>query len=264
MTIEPETPPAKSPVRAGSPAQLSFCTALTGVRTGEDPYSPIVHAPPEHPFLIAQLGQSLDGRIATLAGESRWINNAAALDHLHRVRSLVDAVAVGVRTVMLDDPSLTVRRVPGRNPARVVIDPSGRMPADARCLADDGARRVVITAEEHESRNGVEVITLTRTNGRIDCHQIVQALFSRGLKRVLIEGGTSTVSAFIEAGAIDRLHVLVAPVILGSGKPGLELSPIARLADALRPETCSYQLEGGDVLFDCDMRCRRPIHPDLA
>jgi riboflavin biosynthesis pyrimidine reductase len=71
---------------------------------------------------------------------------------------------------------------------------------------------------------------------------------------VLIEGGASTVSAFIEARAIDRLHVLVAPLILGSGKPGLELSPVPCLADALRPKTQPYQLAGGDVLFDCDMR----------
>jgi riboflavin biosynthesis pyrimidine reductase len=149
---------------------------------------------------------------------------------------------------------LTVRRVPGRNPARVVIDPSGRVPANARCLAGDGVRRIVITGKDYESESGVEVITLARTNGRIDCNDIVRALFNRGFKRILIEGGSSTISAFIDAGAIDRLHVLVAPLILGSGKPGLELSPIARLADALRPKTRSYQLAGGDVLFDCDMR----------
>jgi diaminohydroxyphosphoribosylaminopyrimidine deaminase / 5-amino-6-(5-phosphoribosylamino)uracil reductase len=254
VTIEPETPPVKSPFWAGNAPHLSLCTALPEGLADENPYSPIIHAPPGRPFLIAQLGQSLDGRIATLAGESQWINNAAALDHLHRVRSLVDAVVVGVRTVMHDDPMLTVRRVPGRNPARIVIDPSGRMPADARCLADDGVRRIVITAKDYESKEGVEVVTLTRTDGRIDCNEIARALYNLGLKRVLIEGGASTISAFIEAGAIDRLHVLVAPLILGSGKPGLELSPVACLADALRPKTRSYQLAGGDVLFDCNMR----------
>jgi riboflavin-specific deaminase-like protein len=254
LTIEPETPPATSPVWAGNAPHLRFCTALAEAQAGEDPYSPIIHAQPGRPFLIAQLGQSLDGRIATLTGESQWINNSAALDHLHRVRSLVDAVVVGVRTIMLDDPMLTVRRVPGRNPARVVIDPSRRMPAGARCLACDGVRRIVITAKDCESRGDVEVVTLTRTNGRIGCNEIAHALFSRGLERILIEGGASTISAFIEAGAVDRLHVLVAPLILGSGKPGLELSPIACLADALRPKTRSYQLAGGDVLFDCDMR----------
>jgi diaminohydroxyphosphoribosylaminopyrimidine deaminase / 5-amino-6-(5-phosphoribosylamino)uracil reductase len=254
VTNEPETLPANPLDWAANPGSASLCMALGEAQPGEDPYSPIIHAPSARPFLIAQLGQSLDGRIATPAGESQWINNAAALDHLHRVRSLVDAVAVGVRTVMLDDPMLTVRRVPGRNPARVVIDPSGRMPAGARCLADDGVRRLVVTAKDYTPGNGVEAVTLERTNGRIGCKEIVQALFSRGLKRVLIEGGASTISAFMEARAVDRLHVLVAPLILGSGKPGLEFSPAPCLADALRPKTRAYQLAGGDVLFDCDMR----------
>jgi diaminohydroxyphosphoribosylaminopyrimidine deaminase / 5-amino-6-(5-phosphoribosylamino)uracil reductase len=239
---------------AGAPEPLSFYRVLTQTHAGDDPYSPIIHARPGRPFLVAQLGQSLDGRIATLAGESRWINNSAALDHLHRVRALVDAVVVGVSTVVVDDPLLTVRRIPGRNPARVVIDPSGRMSTNANCLADDGVRRIVVTARDYKSKKGEEVVTLPQTNGQIDCNEIVQALFRRGLKRVLIEGGASTISAFIDAGAIDRLHVLVAPLILGSGKLGLELSPITRLADAPRPKTRLYQLAGGDVLFDCDMR----------
>jgi diaminohydroxyphosphoribosylaminopyrimidine deaminase/5-amino-6-(5-phosphoribosylamino)uracil reductase len=257
VTIEPETPPAKPAIWAGASVQLNFRAALAGAGPGEDPYSPIVHARPDRAFVIAQLGQSLDGRIATPTGESRWINNAAALDHLHRIRSLVDAVAVGVRTVLFDDPMLTVRRVAGRNPARVVIDPSGRMPPDAHCLADDGVRRILITAVDCEAKKGTEVITLGRTNGRMSCDEIVEALFSRGLKRILIEGGASTISAFIEAGAIDRLHVLVAPLILGSGRPGLELSPVTCLADAMRPKTHVYQLAGGDVLFDCDMRAAK-------
>jgi diaminohydroxyphosphoribosylaminopyrimidine deaminase / 5-amino-6-(5-phosphoribosylamino)uracil reductase len=193
-----------------------FREALAHPQANEDPYSPIAHAEPGHPFLIAQLGQSLDGRVATVTGESQWINNAAALDHLHRVRSLVDAIAVGAGTVIADDPMLTVRQVPGRSPARIVIDPSGRVPMDARCLAADGVRRIVITARAYKSKNGVEVVTLPSANGRIDCNEIVQALFGRGLKRILIEGGASTVSAFIEARAIDRLHILVAPLNLES------------------------------------------------
>jgi riboflavin-specific deaminase-like protein len=254
LTVEPETPPA--PIWARNSGQLSSCGPLAEVQASEDPYAPIIDAPPGQPFVIAQLGQSLDGRIATLTGESRWINGTAALDHLHRLRSLTDAVAVGVGTVMLDDPMLTVRRVHGQNPARVVIDPSCRMPSDVRCLAEDGTRCIIVTAKDHKSKAGVEVVTLPHTDGRIACTEIVQALFSRGLKRILVEGGASTISAFIEAGAVDRLHVLVAPLILGSGKPGLVFSSPASLACALRPKTRSYQLAGGDVLFDCDMRAK--------
>lgn len=218
----------------------------------------LLEAPADRPFVVAQLGQSLDGRIATLAGESRWINRDVALDHVHRLRASVDAVVIGVGTVLADDPVLTVRRVPGPNPARVVIDPRLRMPASARCLASsDGARRLLIRACDTQLADGVETIAIARVNGLLPPQAIVDALFARGLKRLLIEGGATTVSAFIDAGAVDRLHVLVAPVILGSGKTGLSLAPIARLADAHRPRTDVYVLDDGDVLFDCQLKSPR-------
>ncbi len=228
--------------------------SLTEMASAYDPYRPILDAPPHRPFVVAQLGQSLDGRIATASGESRYINGPGALDHLHRLRAICDAVVAGVGTVIADDPLLTVRRVEGRNPARVVIDPSGRIPPAARCLAPDGSRRIVVTAGEAEVPAGVEVITVPLTNAKMSCKVILSELFNRGLRRVLIEGGASTVSAFISADAVDRLHVLVAPLILGSGKIGIELPNILRLADAPRPEVQTYRLGGGDVLFDCDMR----------
>ena len=231
--------------------------ALAEADPGNDPYCPISGSAPDRPFVIAQLGQSLDGRIATLTGESRWINKDAALDHLHRLRALVDAVVVGVGTVAADDPMLNVRRVPGRHPARVIIDPSGRTPPTARCLdAGDGVRRVIVTTPEADVKcAGVELVRVPRgANGAMEPARIVAALAAVGFHRLLVEGGASTVSQFMDAGVIDRLHVLVAPVILGSGKPGLGLAPIARLADARRPRTRVYVLADGDVLFDCDLR----------
>ena len=101
---------------------------------------------------------------------------------------------------------------------------------------------------------GVETIIVPRTAEHLSPQTIVEALFARGLKRLLIEGGAWTVSSFIAARAVDRLHLLVAPVILGSGKSGLSLPPIDKLADALRPATRVHILPDGDVLFDCDLR----------
>jgi diaminohydroxyphosphoribosylaminopyrimidine deaminase / 5-amino-6-(5-phosphoribosylamino)uracil reductase len=214
--------------------------------------APIRDAPPERPYVVAQLGQALDGRIATLSGESRWINRDAALDHVHRLRAAVDAVVVGVGTALADDPILNVRRVPGRHPARVVIDPRERLPLSARCLdGSDGVARYLIREHASAPQGGIETIAIERTNGLLCPRAIVAALYARGLRRLLIEGGASTVSSFIDAGVVDRLHVLVAPVILGSGKTGLSLAPIARLADAHRPATQVYVLADGDVLFDC-------------
>jgi riboflavin-specific deaminase-like protein len=222
-----------------------------------DIFAPFSETPSERPFVVGQLGQSLDGRIATLCGESRDISGQAALDHLHRIRAHVDAVIVGARTIVLDDPQLSVRRVPGTNPARVVIDPSGRLDSRGRWLADDGARRILVTGERSSVSCGVETIRLEARAGVIPPAAIVEALFSRGLTRILVEGGARTLSTFLEAGRLDRLHVLVAPMIIGSGPTGLDLSPIAKLESALRPRVRAHLLEGGDVLFDCDLSvCR--------
>lgn len=220
-------------------------------------FDAILSAPPERPFIVAQLGQSLDGRIATTSGESRWINGPAAIDHLHRLRAQVDAVVVGVGTVIADDPQLTVRRVEGPQPVRVIIDPRGRMPPSARCLAVGDRPCLVVGDGAHKPPLGAEQLLVTSTDGRLAPAAIVEALFARGFRKILVEGGATTVSKFIDAGMVDRLHILVAPMILGSGIQGLSLAPVERLGDALRPQTTVHVLDGGDVLFDCDLRHQR-------
>ncbi len=220
------------------------------------PYAPAVAAPTNRPFVIAQLGQSLDGRIATPSGESRWINRISALEHVHRLRATVDAVLVGVGTVIADDPMLTVRRVAGRNPARVVIDPTGRCPTHAKVFKDDGVRRILIHAAQANVCGPMraEQIALEAHGRTLLPGDIVNALFSIGLRSMLVEGGAWTISQFIDADAVDRLHILTSPLILGGGKPGLQLRPVASLAQARRPTASVHVLPDGDVLFDCDMR----------
>lgn len=220
----------------------------------DEVFSPLQAGTVDQPFVIAQLGQSLDGRIATLSGDSKYINGGLALDHLHRLRAQVDAVVVGVGTVLADDPRLTVRRVDGRNPARIVIDPGGRGPTDAHWLASDGTVRLVVCRVDVTPPQSVETIRLPARDRSLRPRDIVQALGRRGFRRILVEGGARTISTFMNAGCVDRLHVLLAPLILGSGKPALELEPIATLRDALRPQTTAYVLGDGDVLFDCDLR----------
>jgi diaminohydroxyphosphoribosylaminopyrimidine deaminase / 5-amino-6-(5-phosphoribosylamino)uracil reductase len=216
---------------------------------------------PQQPFVVAQLGQSLDGRIATITGHSRYINRPQALDHLHRLRAHVDAVIVGIGTVLADDPALTVRRVRGKNPARVIIDPSGKLPDNARCLIRDGSACYVVRSSAGAPIGGAEIILADAVNGMLSPLSIIAQLHARGMGRILVEGGSRTISRFIEARALDRLHVLVAPLIIGSGRVGLELPPIATLDQALRPLSRIHLFADGDVLFDCDLR---QASPDLS
>ncbi len=208
------------------------------------------------PIVMGQLGQSLDGRIATVGGESKYINGSHALDHLHGLRADVDAVVVGVGTVVADDPLLTVRRVDGPSPARVVLDPTGRADPGARCFREDGVRRVVVrrVGVNTPLAPGVETVALDGSRAFAPA-DVLAALRGAGFRRILVEGGARTLSAFVEAGAIDVVHVFVSPVILGSGRPGLELAPIESLKAALRPAQTRVQVfPDGDVLFECHLR----------
>jgi riboflavin-specific deaminase-like protein len=217
-------------------------------------------AAPGAPFVVAQLGQSLDGRIALPSGESRWINGPAALRHVHQLRASVDAVLVGIGTALADDPLLNVRHIEGRNPARVILDPRGRARPDLKCLRSDGSRRIVILGAGRTAAcslpTGVETLSVPVQGDSVAPMDVVDALARGGLRRILVEGGARTVSGFVDAGAVDRLHLLVAPVILGSGTTGLDLKPIGTLAKALRFRTDIHVLDSGDVLFDCDLRKR--------
>ena len=208
--------------------------------------------------IVGQIGQSLDGRVATKTGHSKYINGPAGLVHLHRLRALMDAIVVGVGTAIADNPQLTVRRVAGPQPARVVIDPKGRLGADARMFADDGVRRVLITAQGTRCAPpaGVEIIALPATDGQIAPSAIAIALAGCGMGRMLIEGGANTVSRFLAAGCLDRLHVLVAPIILGAGGPGLILPALERADQAPRMPMRVHKIED-DVLFDCDLSAQR-------
>ncbi len=208
------------------------------------------------PYVVAQLGQSLDGRIALPSGESKYINGPAALDHLHRLRAAVDAVIIGIGAVIADDPQLTVRRVEGKSPARIILDPNGRLPVACRCLEANGAPVFVVR------RRGCHVpvpepaspIYFDGGGNGISCEAIVHALAERGFRQLLVEGGAYTVSRFVEEGQLDRMHILLAPLVLGDGKAGLQLKPPPKLAAAIRidPEVCS--LGDGEILIDCPLR----------
>jgi diaminohydroxyphosphoribosylaminopyrimidine deaminase/5-amino-6-(5-phosphoribosylamino)uracil reductase len=217
-------------------------------------YAPLAEGRVEG-FVVAQLGQSLDGRIATASGDSRYINCPDGIRHLHRLRALVDAVVVGIGTVVADDPQLTVREVEGRSPARIVIDPNFRLQPTARILADDGVPVLAVQGWAGPRPGRVEPVMVAAQDGKLHPPDIVAGLLAKGYRRILIEGGAGTVSGFLAAGALDRLHVSIAPVIIGAGPIGCNLPPIDKLTQAIRPTTTIHRI-GGDVLFDCALERR--------
>lgn len=205
------------------------------------------------PQVVAQLGQSLDGRIATASGHSHYVTGEASRVHLHRLRALADAVIVGAGTVEADDPQLTVRHVEGDHPVRVVVDPRARVPADRRVFTDAGPTTWHVVAEDQDAAPGARRLALA-AGARGDLpRRLLAALAERGLRRVLVEGGGVTISRFIDAGCVDRLHTVVAPLLIGSGRPGLALAEIKTLHEARRPVCRSYPM-GADRLYDLDLR----------
>ncbi|MGF1527678.1 MAG: RibD family protein, partial [Candidatus Competibacterales bacterium] len=220
-----------------------------------DLYLEMARAGPHRPWVVGHLGQSVDGRIATACGDSCWVTGPENLTHLHRLRALGDAVIVGAETARCDNPRLTTRRVPGPHPVRVVLDGRRRLPPDLGLFCDGAAPTLVVCREawrDGDTLGQAEVVGIADdgdANDGLAIPAVVAALQRRGLFGLLVEGGGVTVSRFLQAGCLHRLQLTVAPLILGSGRPALQLPPIERLADGLRPP-CRHFAMGGDVLFD--------------
>jgi len=224
---------------------LPLCAAAAGRR------------PSSRCYAVAHLGQSLDGRIATLCGASQWVTGPEDILHNHRMRALADAVLVGAGTVRHDDPKLTVRHCAGTNPVRVVVDTNRRLTGDYGVFQDGSAATLLMCAEDlalpNERVGTAEVIGLPRCGPGLDPVHILAELARRDLRFVFVEGGGVTVSRFLQAGCLDRLQVTVAPLILGSGRPSFTLPEIQTIDGGLRPRSRHFVL-GADILFDCVLR----------
>jgi riboflavin-specific deaminase-like protein len=208
--------------------------------------------------VVGQIGQTIDGRIATVTGQSKYVNGPAGLTHLHQLRALVDAVLIGVGTAVADNPQLTVRLVNGKSPARVILDPTARLAPDSLVWRDDGIQKIWVVADGVAASPPpqVELLSLPAVDGAINPIHLLQRLSACGLKRILIEGGAETVSRFIRAHCLDRLHLIVAPIIMGSGRPSFNLPPIEHMDQALRLPVQTHLLDN-EIVFDCTLRSQR-------
>lgn len=217
-------------------------------------YGPLLDVGPT--LAVAHLGQSLDGRIATASGASRYVTGEQDILHNHRMRALCDAVLVGAGTVRYDDPQLTVRLCAGRNPVRVIVDTERRLDIGYHVFRDGCAETLLLTAEDRAvpARHGkAPVIGVPRRGQGLCPHAIRRMLAERGLRRVFIEGGGVTVSRFLQADGLDFLQVTIAPLIIGSGRMGISLPEVQSLAEGLRPPVRYFRI-GADLMVECDLR----------
>lgn len=261
-----------------------------------DVYKPLLDARRQHrdhaqaaPWVVAQLGQSLDGFIATATGDSFFVNGEPCLLHLHRLRALCDAVLVGAGSVAADNPQLTTRKVAGPHPVRVVLDAQARLDGAARVFQDGQAPTLWVCDAQFAplARERVQALTSacsqasnTASNttqsgpahpacevlavpGLIDDpasggyapQRVIEALAQRGLRLLFVEGGGVTVSRFFAAQALHRLHLAVAPVFIGQGRRGLQVPANDVMAECLRPTARSINM-GEDVLWDLALEAR--------
>ncbi len=230
------------------PADLEGLSQAQALDALERRYEPLLSVPSDSPRVVAQLGQSLDGRIATASGHAEFVTSAADRTHLHRLRALCDGVLVGAGTVVSDNPQLTVRAVTGPNPVRLVHLSRAGMEGHWRVFNDAQAPTWVIAPPDIRVDIADKRIEPKSNHAR----DIQQALAASGLKRILIEGGARTVSAWLAAGLVDTLYLTIAPVIIGAGPTGLQLPAIEHMDEALRPGVEVFPM-GPDLLYRLDM-----------
>lgn len=221
-------------------------------------YLPISSASLARPITLGHLGQSLDGFIATHSGDAICVTGPENILHLHRLRALCDAVVVGAVTVAADNPRLTTRLVAGANPVRVILDPGCRLPPQHTVFNDRAALTLRAcaagsTAAAEARARGEQILEVAAAEGSLDLKDLLRQLHAQGYSRIFVEGGGVTVSSFLTAGLLDRLHIAIAPLLIGEGRPAIRLPPQLRLQDCLRLQHRVYRA-GADILFDCDLR----------
>jgi riboflavin-specific deaminase-like protein len=180
---------------------------------------------------VGHVAQTVDGKIATSTGDSKWIGGIGNQTHAHRMRALCDAVLIGSRTLMTDAPKLNVRHVCGPDPIRVVIGTD----VDARALRDSAPSPVLIVGSVAADAGEFDVLQVEREcTGRFGMRRVLEALYERGITSVYVEGGAMTIERFLDEGVLDVLQIHIAPIIVGDGRAAFPRPSVSRIADAQR------------------------------
>lgn len=218
-----------------------------------------VRPAPWRPYVVLKYAQTLDGRIATATGDSKWISGEPERRLSHALRAACDAVLVGVGTVVADDPQLTVRMVPGATPLRVVLDSTLRIPMRASVL-DESASTIVLTTERSSPSArlalrawGVAVRVVPAGRDGIDLPEALRTLRETGIRSLVVEGGAQVITSMLASGLVDRLIVSVSPTILGTGTEAVGDLQVGRIEEALRLVNRSAHTIGDDLVLAGDV-----------
>jgi diaminohydroxyphosphoribosylaminopyrimidine deaminase/5-amino-6-(5-phosphoribosylamino)uracil reductase len=211
------------------------------------------------PFVTVKWAQTLDGRIATAAGGSRWLSSPESLKLAHKLRAVNDAILVGVGTVIKDDPELTTRLVRGRNPVRFVLDSKLRVPLDARVLTNQEKARTIIVSTPAADREklaalraaGIEVLRVpSGARDRVELPALLKKLGERDISSLLVEGGGETITSFLRERLADKLVVIIAPRVMGTGTDAVGQLDITEVAQALKLDFTRVYRSGDDVVVE--------------
>jgi GTP cyclohydrolase II len=214
---------------------------------------------PDRPYVVLKYAQSVDGRIATSTGDARWISGEDERRISHTLRAACDAVLVGTGTVLLDDPQLTVRMVPGASPVRVVVDSTLRVPDGARVL-DAAAPTLIVTTErslparrQALTRRHVRVRVVPSGPGGVDLRSALAVLRQEGIRSLLVEGGAEVITSLLGEGFVDRIVVAVSPMILGAGTEAVGPLGVNRVQDGIRLTNRAVHMTAEDILLGWDV-----------
>jgi 5-amino-6-(5-phosphoribosylamino)uracil reductase/diaminohydroxyphosphoribosylaminopyrimidine deaminase/5-amino-6-(5-phosphoribosylamino)uracil reductase len=225
------------------------------------------------PSVTVHYAQSLDGRIATRTGDSRWISGDESLVYAHELRATHDAILVGIGTVLRDNPKLSVRHVLGRDPLRVIVDSRLRTPQSSAVLSDGAAAGTLLCTTEQapaerrqtlQSMGALVEILDVDPSGRVNLRHLLRRLAEAGVRSVLVEGGSGIITSFLRDSLVDRLVVCVAPKILGSGVEAVGDLHVRHLEHALTFLDFQVQRVGNDLIFDGSLTDRALSAPPAA
>jgi len=212
------------------------------------------------PFVILKAGMSLDGKIATVSGESRWITCEASRAHVHQLRNNYMGIMVGINTVFRDNPLLTCRKRGGRNPIRIIVDSRLRIPINAKVLYGQNESKTIIAtthlAEPEKIKElkglGVDIIVTEGINDRVNLERLMELLGERGIDSILLEGGPTLNYSALEAGIVDKVMMYTAPMLIGGrfSKTAVEGEGIRELSEAIRLEEISCRKIDKDIMIE--------------